>query len=208
MFTGLVSASGTVVELRASGADQRLRIRCVPELMQQLQIGDSVAVNGVCLTVVVSAGESLVVDLSSETISCTTLALLLPGDPLNMELSLSADGLLGGHLLSGHVDGVGEVLEMSPTGRCHRFHFGAPEALMRYIAPKGSIAVDGVSLTVNALGEGHFAVDVVPHTLRSTLFGSYRPGSRVNLEVDMIARYVERLLISSGQLPEPSSVAD
>ena len=181
MFTGLVRALGEVVELRASGPDLRLRIRCGAALMQQLQIGDSIAVNGVCLTAVIAAEESLVVDLSAETMSCTTLGRLQPGERLNLELSLSADGLLGGHLISGHVGGIGEVLEMSPTGRCHRFHIGAPQPLMRYIANKGSIAVDGVSLTVNALGARHFAADIVPHTLRATLFGSYRPGTRCEL---------------------------
>ena len=203
MFTGLVRTIGEVVELRTDGADHRLRIRCDSALLSRIQIGDSIAVNGVCLTAVIRSASSLVVDLSPETMSRSSLTNLQAGDRLNLEPALSVDELLGGHLISGHVDGVGEVLEMSPAGRCHRFLIRAPQPLMRYIAQKGAIAVDGVSLTVNALGAAHFVVDIIPHTLQITLFGSYRLGVRVNLEVDMIARHIERLLVASGRLPEP-----
>ncbi len=203
MFTGLVRATGEVVELRGTEADHRLRIRCDGDWLSRVQIGDSIAVNGVCLTVALRSATSFVVDLSTETLSRTALAQVQVGGHLNLEPSLSVDDLLGGHLLSGHVDGVGELLEMSPVGRSQRCIIRAPQSLMRYIAEKGAIAVDGASLTVNALGADHFVVDIIPHTLQSTLFGSYRPGVRVNLEVDMIARHIERLLIASGRLPEP-----
>jgi len=159
-----------------------------------VRLGDSIAVNGVCLTVVEVEGNRFAADVSVETLDHTTAGAWTSGTRVNLEQALTVDKRLGGHIVSGHVDGVGEVLERHGDARSERFRLRAPLALARYIASKGSIAVDGTSLTVNAVDGTDFELNIVPHTLAHTIIGGYRTGSRVNLEVDVIARYLERLL--------------
>lgn len=160
-----------------------------------VQRGDSIATNGVCLTAVELPGDGYVADVSAETLARTTLARLKVGTPVNLEKALTPTTRLGGHLVSGHVDGVGEVLSRSPAGRSIKFVIRAPQALARYIAEKGSICVEGISLTVNAVRGAEFDLNIVPHTLQETTMQHLQAGSPVNLEVDIIARYLERLLL-------------
>lgn len=198
MFTGIVEAVGKIGALEPRGGDVRLRLECGALEMGDVRAGDSIAVNGVCLTVVEHQSSGFSADVSSETLACTTLGGLRPGDPINLEKALMASSRLGGHLVSGHVDGVGEVLERQPEARSQRWRVRAPASLSRYIAAKGSICVDGVSLTVNAIAGTVFDLNIVPHTLQATTLNDYRPGRLVNLEVDLIARYLERLVLGEG----------
>lgn len=172
----------------------KLRISSGKLDLEKMAIGDSVAVSGVCLTVVYLTENAFECDLSQETLSRTTLGDLQLGSQVNLELALTLKDPLGGHLISGHCDGVGTVLERIPEGESVRFSIAAPVALARYIAEKGSIAVDGVSLTVNAVQDNIFEVNIIPHTLRATTLNKYQPGRKINLEVDLFARYLERLL--------------
>jgi riboflavin synthase len=194
MFTGLVQAVGTLAASEARGGDLRLRIATGALDMSGVQLGESISVNGVCLTVVAFDDASFDADASNETLSLTTLGRLPTGAALNLERALLPTTRLGGHLVAGHVDGIGQVESIVDDGRSQRWHFGAPKDLLRYVARKGSICVDGVSLTVNAVDDTGFEVNLVPHTLEHTAFQSTRPGAPVNLEVDLIARYAERLL--------------
>lgn len=195
MFTGIVRGRGRLVAREAHAGDERLVVDPCGVLAESaLQLGASVAVNGVCLTVVARSGEGFAADVSPETLARTTLGSLPQGAPLNLEPALAAGDALGGHLMSGHVDGVGRLVERAPDARAWRLRFRAPAELARLIAPKGSIAIDGVSLTVNAVDAAEFEVAIIPATLERTIVGGYLPGSRVNLEADMIARYVARLL--------------
>ncbi|MCX7627924.1 MAG: riboflavin synthase [Methylophilaceae bacterium] len=192
MFTGIVQAEGRIEQVIEKEADVCLHIAAGTLDLTDVAIGDSIAVNGVCLTVVERDAHTFVVHVSAETLRCTT-GLRAPG-PVNLEKALRLSDRLGGHLVSGHVDGVGEVLcfEAVSDG-CKRLDILAPHALSRYIAAKGSITVDGVSLTVNAVDKDDFSVNLIPHTLKVTTLKYLVPGSRVNLEVDLIARYIERL---------------
>lgn len=199
MFTGIVQALGQLQAIQPHGADLRLQIGLGTLADTALALGDSVAVNGVCLTIASftdAAHSAFWADVSAETLALTTLGERGVGDTLNLELALTLQQPLGGHLLSGHVDGVAELLDSQPDARSQCLRFAVPSALSRYIARKGSVAVDGVSLTVNNVSGEGFAVNLVPHTLEHTNLHSLRPGSRVNLEVDMLARYLERLLAS------------
>lgn len=206
MFTGIIAAIGEVERLEPRGGDLRLHLRTGALDMSRIAIGDSIAVNGVCLTAVVlrpgSAG-GFAADVSRETLSLTSLGGLGPGARVNLEAALTLATPLGGHLVSGHVDGLGSVLEVREDARSWRLRVQAPAALARYIAPKGSIAIDGTSLTVNAVAGAVFELNIVPHTLTQTIIGGYRAGTRVNLEVDLIARYLERLLLGE-QAAAPS----
>ncbi len=195
MFTGIVQAVGHIATSETRGGDCRLHIATGKLDLADVQLGDSIASNGVCLTVVELPGNGFVADVSVETLTHTTLGALKSGSRVNLEKALTASSRLGGHLVSGHVDGVGEVLSLHADARATRYRMRAPAALARYIAHKGSICVDGVSLTVNAVEGAEFELAIVPHTTAETIFGDYRPGSRVNLEVDVIARYLERLLL-------------
>ncbi len=195
MFTGIIQAIGTMVAIEPRGGDMALRIRSGDLDMQDVAIGDSIATNGVCLTVIELPGDGYIADVSRETLDYTTLGDLKPGDPVNLEKALTLNTRLGGHLVSGHVDGVGRILERQEDARSVRFRIDAPKELSRYIAHKGSICVDGVSLTVNAVRGSQFELNIVPHTIKETTIDSYRTGFRVNLEVDQIARYLERLLL-------------
>lgn len=194
MFTGLVEAVGEVVSVAPGEGSVRLRIAPGALPVEALAPGDSVAVNGVCLTVAGRDARGFDADVSRATLDCTTLGELDPGTRVNLERALALGERLGGHLVTGHVDGVARVVARTPEGDSERLAFEAPAALARYIARKGSVCVDGVSLTVNAVQGARFEVQIVPHTRRHTIVGEYCPGRRVNLEVDLLARYLERLL--------------
>ncbi|MEM1188947.1 MAG: riboflavin synthase [Pseudomonadota bacterium] len=194
MFTGIIQAVGTVAAMEPRGGDLRLRIHTGKLPLADVAIGDSIATSGVCLTVTDLPGDGFWADVSNETLSLTTLGTLAQGSRVNLEKSLTPNAPLGGHIVSGHVDGLGEVVSLSEDGRSWRFTLRAPDELARYIAGKGSICVDGTSLTVNAVDGPRFELNIIPQTMAETVFGDYRPGKRVNLEVDVIARYLERLL--------------
>ena len=193
MFTGLVQAVGSLRDAQPRGGDLRLRINVGALPMDEVQLGESIAVSGVCLTVVEFDQQSFAADVSNETLSLTTLGALAVGASVNLERALLPTTRLGGHLVAGHVDGIGHVEKTWDDGRSQRWRFSAPVGLLRYIANKGSICVDGVSLTVNLADDTGFEVNLVPHTIEHTAFASTPAGSPVNLEVDLIARYVERL---------------
>lgn len=198
MFTGIVATVGTLEEIRAVGDASRLRIGSGELDLGDVALGDSIACSGPCLTVVALDGDSFEVDVSHETLARTTLGRRQVGDGLNLEKALRLDERLGGHLVSGHVDGVGRVRVREPAGEYLRFEIEVPAALARYLAFKGSVCVDGVSLTINAAGSDAFDILTIPHTLERTTLGTLRPGSEVNIEVDLIARYIERLLAGNG----------
>ena len=194
MFTGLIEGVGALVARELRGGDARLRIGVGTLPFDRVEMGESISVNGVCLTVVAFDPTHFEADASNETLALTTLGALTIGQALNLERAMRPDDRLGGHLVSGHVDGVGQVLQVSDDARAQRWTFAAPEPLLRYIAQKGSICVDGVSLTVNAVDAAGFEVALVPHTIAHTAFAQTTVGDAVNLEVDLVARYVERLL--------------
>lgn len=193
MFTGIIQSIGHIHEYEARGADARMIIAGGGLDFSDVALGDSIAVNGVCLTTVALTPDSFTVDVSAETLSCT--AGFAPGAEVNLEKALRLADRLGGHLVSGHVDGVGAVHRFVPVGESHLLEIDAPAELARYIIRKGSITVNGVSLTVNAVNGARFALNLIPHTLEMTTLKHLQAGSRVNLEVDMIARYVERLAL-------------
>jgi len=195
VFTGIIEAIGTVVDIQDRGGDVRLRIDTGPLDLGDVAPGDSIAVNGVCLTAVELPGDGFVADVSRETLSLTSLGQLAAGGLVNLEKALTLATRLGGHLVSGHVDGLGTVVERHDDARSVRFTIEAPDHLARYIAHKGSITVDGTSLTVNSVDGRRFELNIVPHTLKETIMGDYVAGRRVNLEVDLVARYLERLLL-------------
>lgn len=206
MFTGIIQAIGKIAAIEEKGGDARLRIGTGKLDMRGVQIGDSIAVGGVCLTAVECSAREFSADVSGETLSRTTLGRLRAGDPVNLEKALTLATPLGGHLVSGHVDGVGAVAGRRDDGRSVRFRFRAPETLARYIAEKGSICIDGVSLTVNAVQGAEFEVNLVPHTLRETTLHRLQIGSEVNLEVDILARYLERLMLGEGAAESSSAI--
>ncbi len=195
MFTGIIQALGQVRAIDKQGNDFRLQIATNNLDLADVQLGDSIAVNGVCLTAVVLSNDSFIADVSNETITCTTFAKLEIGMAVNLEKALTPMTRLGGHLVSGHVDGIGKVLERFGDGRSERFVIEAPAELAKYIATKGSICVNGISLTVNSVDGANFSLNIVPHTLQETNMGTYKKGTLVNLEVDVIARYLERLML-------------
>ena len=195
MFSGIIAAVGRITELtpRNDGTPTvRLTIDAGLLDLDDVALGDSIACNGVCLTVVDKQNPRFFVDVSPETLSCT-VGLAAPG-PINLEKALRLADRLGGHLVSGHVDGVGEVLRFDPVGDNRLLEIRAPESLAKYIARKGSITVNGVSLTTNAVSGANFTINLIPHTLEATTLGKLKAGSPVNLEIDLIARYVERML--------------
>ena len=194
MFTGIIQGVGTMAAREPRGGDVRLVIDVGSLPFEGVELGESIAVNGVCLTVVEFAPGRFAADASNETPSLTTLGSLSPGDALNLERAMRPDDRLGGHLVSGHVDGVGRVAAIEPDARAQRWRFEAGPEVLRYVAKKGSICVDGVSLTVNQADDTGFEVTLIPHTIENTRFAHTGVGDPVNLEVDLIARYVERLL--------------
>lgn len=199
MFTGIIEALGKIKRMQSAGGDMRLEIDTGRLDMSDVKIGDSIAVNGVCLTAVECRRSSFIADVSNETMAHTSLKSLRTGSEVNLEKALLPTTRLGGHLVSGHVDGLGSVVDIHEDARSIRLVIEAPQALLKYIAAKGSICVDGISLTVNTITNNHFELNIVPHTQACTVIKHYQRGTRVNLEVDLIARYLERLLLN---LPE------
>ncbi|MDH5180955.1 MAG: riboflavin synthase [Gammaproteobacteria bacterium] len=195
MFTGIIQSTGTIAAIEPKGSDTRMHVLTGKLDLGDVQPGDSIAVNGVCLTAVVLPGDGFWADVSGETLAVTTFRHLKAGTKVNLEKALTPTSRLGGHLVSGHVDGIGEVTRRYNEGRSIRFQIKAPDELAKYIAAKGSITVEGISLTVNSVDGAEFTLNIVPHTLQETTMGDLQPGSQVNLEVDVIARYLERLLL-------------
>ncbi|MCW8825889.1 MAG: riboflavin synthase [Gammaproteobacteria bacterium] len=193
MFTGIIESVGEIAEIQAAGADYRLNIATGRLDLADLKLGDSVAVNGICLTVTQLTGRGFWADVSAETVACSTFANLKGGDRVNLEKALTPTSRLGGHLVSGHVDGVGEVVSKEAVGGSIKLTIKAPEGLARYIAEKGSITISGISLTVNRVEGVQFELNIVPHTQGETTLTDFKPGTAVNIEVDQIARYLERL---------------
>jgi riboflavin synthase len=198
VFTGIVQDMGRIVALEPRAGDVRVRVAVDRLPLDAVRTGDSIAVSGVCLTVVEHDARGFAADVSNETLSLTTLGDLAPGSHVNLEPALRAGDPLGGHLVSGHVDGVGRVVSLAQDARSWRIRFETPPDLARYVARKGSIAIDGVSLTVNEVEGREFGINIIPHTWQVTTIGGYAPGRRVNLEIDPIARYVERLLAAGA----------
>lgn len=191
MFTGIIQAVGRIRSFEPRGSDARVVIDADGLDLSDVNLGDSIAVNGVCLTVIAFTPTHFTVDVSAETLRCTHG--FAPNAEVNLEKAMRPIDRLGGHIVSGHVDGVGTVAVFQPEGKSHRLEIDAPAALARYIAAKGSITVNGVSLTVNKVSGVRFAINLIPHTLEKTTLKHLAPGSLVNLEIDMVARYVERL---------------
>ena len=195
MFTGIIEAIGTIRALSPKGGDVRVYVETGKLDLGDVKLGDSIAVNGVCLTAVELPGNGFWADVSRETLACSAFIDLKIGSKVNLEKALTPTSRLGGHLVSGHVDGVGEVISREDNARAVQFKIRAPRELAKYIALKGSITVDGTSLTVNGVNGAEFELTIVPHTLGETVMADYHAGRRVNLEVDLLARYLERLLL-------------
>lgn len=198
MFTGIIQAIGEVVSTERRSGDLRLHIRSEAMDWSDVELGDSIATNGVCLTAVALPGNGYVADVSIETLGLTTVGTWSTGTRVNLEKALTPQSRLGGHIVSGHVDGIGEVVSRKSDARSERFVLKAPDELAKYIAHKGSITVDGTSLTVNLVRGAEFELNIVPHTLAHTIMNGYKAGTKMNLEVDVIARYLERLLMGEN----------
>ncbi len=194
MFTGIITHQGRLAASETIGGDRRMTFEVPVDALEGARDGDSMCVSGACLTMLAPADGRFDADVSAETLALTTLGALVPGATVNLEPALRAGDPLGGHLVSGHVDGIARLADRAPDGRAERFGFTVPAGLAKYIATKGSICVDGVSLTVNAVAGERFEVCIIPHTLAVTTLGQLAPGDEVNIEVDMVARYLERLL--------------
>jgi riboflavin synthase len=194
MFTGIIETTATVESLQRLQSEWRLVVGSGELDLADLQIGDSIAVSGCCLTVVELSVDSFAADVSGETMNCTTLGSLKPGSRVNLEKAMLATSRFGGHIVSGHIDGVGKLVGSTADGGSIRMEFDAPIALAKYIAAKGSICIDGASLTVNEVSGATFTINVIPHTQTETTIGDYVVGRGVNLEVDLVARYLERLM--------------
>ncbi|MEJ2452725.1 MAG: riboflavin synthase [Candidatus Thiodiazotropha sp.] len=195
MFTGIIQAIGHIDTIAARSGDVRITVNSGDLDLSDVALGDSIATNGICLTAVALSAQGFTADVSRETLSLTTLHLYKPGSRVNLEKALTLNTRLGGHLVSGHVDGIGRVVERRGDARSIRFAIEAPAGLAKYIAHKGSICIDGTSLTVNAVRGAVFELNIVPHTLQETIMEGYQVDTRVNLEVDLIARYLERLML-------------
>lgn len=195
MFTGIIESIGSIRSITPKGGDVRVYVETGKLDLGDVKLGDSIAVNGVCLTAVELPGDGFWADVSRETLDCTAFDDLKAGSRVNLEKALTPTTRLGGHLVSGHVDGVGEIVSRNDNARAIQFRVRAPKDLAKYIAHKGSITVDGTSLTVNQVDGAEFELTIVPHTLAETIMADYRPGRRINLEVDLLARYLERLLL-------------
>lgn len=204
MFTGIIEAVGEITALQPSGGDLRVRVKSGKLDLSDVKLGDSIATNGVCLTVVELPGDGYWADVSAETLTVASVGSWKLGDKVNLEKALTPQTRLGGHMVSGHVDGIGEVVWRKTTARAEQFRLRAPDELAKYIAHKGSITIDGTSLTVNAVDGAEFELTIVPHTIAETVIGGYQAGTKVNLEVDLIARYLERLLLGDAAA-KPSS---
>ncbi len=205
MFTGIIEAVGKIESIENKSGDKRFKIHVGKLDMSDVALGDSIACNGVCLTAIAFDQQSYTADVSKETLDLTTLQKIETGAVVNLEKALTPTTRLGGHLVSGHVDGIGEVIAIQEAARSIQFDIKAPDELAKYIAKKGSITVDGVSLTVNDIEGSIFKLNLVPHTLQETTANFYKVGSKVNLEVDLLARYLERLIQGQAQ-PSQSGV--
>ncbi|MGE5672518.1 MAG: riboflavin synthase [Mycobacterium leprae] len=203
MFTGLVTETGTVRSVERAGHSLHLMLSA-RRVLESIHLGDSIAVNGVCLTVVRFDRDSFTADIMPETYQHTNLKLLVPGSLVNLECTLALGDRLGGHIVQGHVDGTGTIAELSRDEIALRVSVAAPADLLRYLVPKGSVAVDGISLTVVDVASGRFQVSLIPHTAANTNLAIRHVGDTVNLEVDILAKYVERLLGTGGVRPEPT----
>ena len=199
MFTGIILDIGKLTKLESHGKDLRATIQTHELKLETLKRGDSIAVNGVCLTAIELSANEFGVDISAETLSCTSLGKLDIESRVNLETALTPTTALGGHMVSGHVDSLAKVLAFEDEGRSVRFEFEAPIELAKYIAPKGSVTIDGVSLTVNTVQNNCFSINIIPHTMEQTLFSDYQIDTNVNLEVDIIARYLERLIAARNE---------
>jgi len=195
MFTGIIQSIGEIAAIQPKGGDVRLYIKTGKLQVDNVALGDSIASNGVCLTAVELPGDGFWADVSRETLDCTSVGNWKVGQAVNLEKAMTPETHFGGHIVSGHVDGLGEIVTRKPDGRSERFVIRAPKELAKYIAAKGSVTVDGTSLTVNHVDGDEFGLNIVPHTLQETVMGTYSTGTQVNLEVDLIARYLERLLL-------------
>ena len=193
MFTGIIETIGTISRIERSGGDVRLHVDSGSLGLDDIKVGDSISVSGVCLTAIDIEGAVFGADVSVETLVRTTLGALRSGDPVNLEKAMRLSDRLGGHLVAGHIDGVGRVVSIGSDARSQRWLFELPPELARYVAPKGSICIDGVSLTVNEVDGARFGVNLIPHTIEMTTFKARRADDAVNLEVDLIARYLERM---------------
>ena len=198
MFTGIIESVGRIKRIDPVGGDMRLHVDVGSLDMSDVQLGDSIAVNGVCLTAIEFDHQHFAADVSNETITLTSLKDIAIGSEVNLEKALLPTTRLGGHLVSGHVDGLGEVISIKEESRSIQLMIRAPEELKHYIAMKGSVCIDGTSLTVNKIANTDFEINIVPHTQQQTVIKNYKPGTKVNLEVDLIARYLERLLTKQG----------
>ncbi|MGY5452490.1 riboflavin synthase [Agarivorans sp. MS3-6] len=194
MFTGIIEALGKISSIEKRRGDVRLNIACGHLDMADVRLGDSIAVNGICLTVVEYGSDFFCADVSTETLSLTSLAKCKQGDKVNLEKAMLATNRFGGHIVSGHVDGLAEVVNISPSARAINIWLKVPSELARYIAHKGSVTVDGISLTVNEVQQQQLRLTIIPHTAEQTTISQWAPGQKINLEVDVIARYVERLI--------------
>jgi len=206
MFTGIIEAIGEIATIEPRGGDVRLRVKTGKLPLEGVQLGDSICTSGVCLTVVDLPGDGYCADVSNETLSLTTVGTWSTGTKVNLERALTPESRLGGHIVSGHVDGMGTVVERYEEGRSWRFLIEAPAELARYIAHKGSICIDGTSLTVNSVNGARFDLNIIPQTMAETVIGGYQVGTQVNLEVDVIARYLERLLLGD-KAAKPSGLS-
>jgi riboflavin synthase len=194
MFTGIIEAIGKIESIEDIDSDKRFVITSDSLDLSDVRTGDSISVNGVCLTVVDLQGKGFSVDVSVETLSCTTFNELVAGDKLNLEKALQLSSRLSGHMVSGHIDGKGIIQKKFADARSERFEIKFPAELGKYICKKGSICIDGVSLTINDVEESTFSINIIPHTLKETIFSEYTEGRQVNLEVDIVARYMESLM--------------
>ncbi|CAA9890590.1 Riboflavin synthase [Candidatus Methylobacter favarea] len=198
MFTGIIQAVGKISAIEQKAGDCRLTVNTGKLALSDAAVGDSIAVNGVCLTAVELGTDYFCADVSNETLSRTIFKNVTTSTRVNLELALTPSTRMGGHIVSGHVDGIGQVIEKKADGRSFRFKFKAPDTLAKYIAEKGSICINGISLTVNEVEGSLFSVNIVPHTLKETTLGDATVGTSVNLEVDLLARYMERLMLSDA----------
>lgn len=198
MFTGIIEATGSIKHITESNGDVRMIFDTASLDMSDIGIGESIAVNGACLTVIEKQAHSFAADLSKETLNLTAFPDMGIGDRINLEKAMQLSDRINGHLVSGHIDGVGSIISIRPDARSTRYQIKAPGSLLRFITRKGSITVDGVSLTVNEVDSDSFSVNIIPHTIKETIFSSYNPRSAVNLEVDLIARYLQQMLSKTG----------
>jgi len=199
MFTGIVASTGNLQGKTMTGGDCRLHITCGNLNLESARVGDSISVSGACLTMLEPDASGFFADVSMETLNLTTLGQLREGQSVNLELAMSLEARLGGHLVTGHIDGKAKLISRHEDARAERFEFEVPDRLTRYIAKKGSVCVDGVSLTVNEVEGSRFTVCLIPHTLEVTTLGRLSAGDEINLEVDLIARYLERLMAPECQ---------